>query len=279
MAAPVNSVPPAITGVEEVGNLLTVDNGTWTGGVNSYSYQWQRALNGSGLWENITGENQSTYLVLSDNVANKLRCAVTATNNSGSTVAFSNETAEIPPDFFVPEDGTGLANANSLVTIEYAQQYHAYRNNLAWGLLLVGERKAALIKATDYLGSIYRLRWKGTRVNGVQALDWPRAFVERDDYEYQGLNGSTFIGGFFYFPSDEVPKEVKDACCELSLKASTAALAPDVERITTVEKVGPLEVQYDKYGKPYTQYRQVENLLAPFLKTGASGTFRDVMVG
>lgn len=279
MAAPVNSVAPEITGVEEVGNLLTVSNGTWTGGVQSYAYQWQESSNGGGVWADITGATQSTHLIISDDVGFKLRCAVTATNNTGSTTALSNETIEIPADWFVPEDGTGLANANSLVDLEYARTYHANRNNAQWGLLLVGQRKSALIKATDYLGFVYRLRWKGTRVNGIQALDWPRAFVERDDYEYQGLNGSTFIGGFFYFPSDEVPKEVKDACCELALKAAITELAPDVDRVANREKVGPLEVEYNQYMVPYTRYRQVENLLATFLKSGTSGTFRNVMVG
>ena len=51
---------------------------------------------------------------------------------------------------FVTEDGTGLAEANSYVSVAEADAYHADRGNAAW----IGEdsaKQSALIKATDYL--------------------------------------------------------------------------------------------------------------------------------
>src|SRR4051794_10174661 len=41
-SAPVNSVKPTVSGTPRVGEELTASTGTWTGGVSSYSYQWQR---------------------------------------------------------------------------------------------------------------------------------------------------------------------------------------------------------------------------------------------
>jgi hypothetical protein len=264
MAAPVNTVPPAITGDAMVGSLLTATDGTWTGGVTSFAFQWYR-VNSNTIA--IAGATQQTYLVVADDVDFQIRVGVTATNNTGSTVAFSSNTATVTGDFFIPEDGTGLDDSNSLCSLEDAAAYHAYRNNTAWGALSLGDRKAALIKATDYMQQVYRLKWSGTRTTGTQALDWPRAFVLRDDYQYQGLNGTTFIGGNFYFPADEVPLEVKNACAELALKSVNGELAPDIGQRVLREKVDVLEVQYDQYSPQFTQYRAIDNLLAPFLSS------------
>jgi hypothetical protein len=176
----------------------------------------------------------------------------------------------------IVEDGTGMATAESYTSVAEADLYFSNRANTAWAALNTAAKEASLRKATDYLGQVYRLRWKGVRVNGVQALDWPRGFVERDDYKYQGINGASMIGGYFYFPSDEVPKEVKNACAELALKASSEELAPDLGQGVIREKVGTLEVEYDKNSPQFTQYRAVNNLLAPLLN-GLGGAFRKVV--
>jgi hypothetical protein len=39
-AAPTNTVLPVITGTPQVGSVLTVSDGTWTGSPTSFSYQW-----------------------------------------------------------------------------------------------------------------------------------------------------------------------------------------------------------------------------------------------
>jgi hypothetical protein len=172
----------------------------------------------------------------------------------------------------ITEDGTGRADAESYCSVDDADTYHANRGNTTWATLTTDEKEQALRRATDYLLEVYRLRWKGTRINGEQSLDWPRGFVERDDFEYQGLNGSTFIGGHFFYPSDEVPQEVENACALMAWKAAAGELAPDLSQGVLREKVDVLEVQYDANSPQYVRYRAIDNLLRPFLQGGANSS-------
>jgi hypothetical protein len=176
----------------------------------------------------------------------------------------------------IVENGTGLANAESYVSVADATTYHANRGNAAWAALASDTvREQLLRRATDYMMQTYRLRWNGTRVNGVQALDWPRAYVKRQDYEYQGLNGSTFIGGYYYYPSNEVPPEVKNACAELALKASSSTLLADLTQGVKRKKVDVLEIEYDQYSPQTKRYVAIDRLLAPFL-SGSSASHQVV---
>ena len=176
----------------------------------------------------------------------------------------------------VVEDGTAKADAETYISVADADTYHSNRANTAWAALSTPNKEAALRKAADYMLQVYRLRWKGSRVTGTQALDWPRNFVVRDDFESSTLNGAQIIGGRQYYPSDEVPVEIQRATAELALKSSSADLAPDISQRVTREKVDVLEVQYAEHGVQYAQYRAVDNLLAPFLMDAGS-TMRRVV--
>ena len=83
--APVNTVAPAITGTAQEGQTLTCSTGTWTGNPTpTYSYQWKR--NGS----NIGSATNSTYILVTADVGQSIKCTVTATNFIGSANADSN---------------------------------------------------------------------------------------------------------------------------------------------------------------------------------------------
>lgn len=171
----------------------------------------------------------------------------------------------------IVENGTGIANADSYISVTDCDTYLANRGYTTWATLLTAEKENCLRRATGYMVQMYRLRWKGTRAQANQALDWPRNFVEREDYTYPTLNGSTFIGGYFYYPDNVVPQEVKDACCELAFRAGSGELAPDVGRLKKRSKVDVLEVEYESYAKPYTVYRAIDGFLAPLLKGAGNG--------
>ena len=160
----------------------------------------------------------------------------------------------------IVEDGSGMANAESYISVANADTYHSNLGNTAWASLTTTVKEQLLRKATNYMVQVYRQSWAGYRKNDTQALDFPRIAVPLWD-----------TGVYSYYPDDEVPKEVKDACCEFALKANSATLAPDVDRLTKREKLGSLEVEYDTTrGLPYTQYRAMDNLLYPLMRPTAT---------
>lgn len=82
VSAPVNTVPPVITGVPEVGNTLSVSDGTWYGtSPITYTYQWQQ----DGV--DIPGATNATYLVDAADEGTTISAIVTATNSEGSADA------------------------------------------------------------------------------------------------------------------------------------------------------------------------------------------------
>lgn len=130
------------------------------------------------------------------------------------------------------EDGTGLTNADSFVTLAAADAYHAAIGNATWtGTDEVKEQ--AIRRASRFLTDSFK--WKGYPIKGRdQSLAWPRFYVE--DSEGYGIQ------------PDEVPSEVIRATHELALlelitpgtMTPTVTLSARVKR----EKVGPLEVEY-----------------------------------
>ena len=168
----------------------------------------------------------------------------------------------------IVENGTGLVDAESYISVADADTYHSNRGNTAWATYTTSVKEQLLRKATDYIEQVYRLRWLGYRHTEDQALSYPRDEVPRRDF--------TFLNQFSFYPNDEVPTEVKNACAEFALRANAEALAPDIARIATREKVGSLEVEYDVNSPAYVIYRAIDNLVAPFLNS-LSGNIKRVV--
>jgi hypothetical protein len=91
--APVSTAGPTISGTPKVGEQLTAAPGTWTGGVSSFSYQWQRCDANGASCSAVTDATAKVYGVRTIDSGNTLRVAVTATNLSGSTNATSGQTS------------------------------------------------------------------------------------------------------------------------------------------------------------------------------------------
>ena len=165
----------------------------------------------------------------------------------------------------IVEDGTGKSDAESYISVADADDYFSKRGNAAWAGLTTEQKEQSLRKATDYMVQAYRLRWKGVRTVATQALDWPRAFVERLDYRYAGINGYTTIDGQYYYPSNEVPEEVKRACAEMAVRASSETLLADVGAQVKSESIGPISVTYADGARQNKAYKAVDGILATFL--------------
>jgi hypothetical protein len=89
---PRNTAPPTISGTPKVGEELNATQGTWTGGVRSYAFQWERCSTAGTACVDVTGATGRTYGVRAADVGHTLRVAVTATNAADSATAVSAPT-------------------------------------------------------------------------------------------------------------------------------------------------------------------------------------------
>jgi hypothetical protein len=161
---------------------------------------------------------------------------------------------------FVPEDGTGLANANSYVALAYADAYFAERSVKWTGSDTL--RQSWLVRATDYINARFSSRLLGTKSFPlVQALEFPRIL-------------DSTIGSV-------MPVNLLKATCEYAYRAKLyPILAPDLvlsdnglffEQVS--EKVGPIDTT-TKYFDPnkgfmlIRPYPAADLLIRPFLSFG-----------
>ena len=99
----------------------------------------------------------------------------------------------------IVEDGTGLTDSNSYVSVVFADDYFSARGVSGWDALTNEQKEQSLIRATDYIDSVFQ--WYGKKATKEQALRFPR--VDITDYEGNEIEG--------------IPNCLKQAVCEASL--------------------------------------------------------------
>ena len=153
------------------------------------------------------------------------------------------------------EDGTIVANANSIATDAEMKTYASLR-----GLTVPAtqpERESLLILAMDYLRSIEN-RMRGTRTDVDQALPEPRTNV--------CLYGQTI-------DANTIPIEYKNAQIEAAIAANTVSLLTN-EASTNVkkERLATLETEFfEGGGWAIARLDRVDAALNPLLTSGGSG--------
>lgn len=145
------------------------------------------------------------------------------------------------------EDGTGVTNANSLVT---RQEYIDYASAVGTTITDDTDADEELIDAMRVIDSVED-KLQSVRMERDQSLSFPRA--------------SMYIDGW-YWPSDEIPDVAKNAQMEIALyiHAGNDPYNPSQRKIAVRERVeGAVEVEYATH-KParVTQSERWEVLLA-----------------
>lgn len=143
----------------------------------------------------------------------------------------------------IVEDGTGLPDADALIDLAYADAYHAARGHAEWAGA-DPEKEAAIIRATDYMGT---LPWRSAPLKDDQGTAWPRT----------GYDG--------------IPADVRKACAEYALRALGGTLDPDpsvdpaVEEIS--EQIGPLRrsSRYRAAAPRRRAYPAADRMIAKYL--------------
>jgi hypothetical protein len=95
--APRNTGRPALSGTAQVGQVLHVSNGTWTGGVRSYAYRWQRCDKDGNNCAAVPGATAASYGVRAADVGLILRAGVTAANGAGQTTVDTDRSGTVQP--------------------------------------------------------------------------------------------------------------------------------------------------------------------------------------
>lgn len=124
--APKATDRPIISGTPEVGQVLTSDQGSWTGNPTSYAYQWQHCDADNLLsCSNVAGATASTYTLRVFDLGYRLRVLVTAKNAKGSATGTSSTTAVIRPALKITNHRPTL----TIVSIRFAgaQVYARFR--------------------------------------------------------------------------------------------------------------------------------------------------------
>lgn len=130
----------------------------------------------------------------------------------------------------IVEDGTGLANANSYVTVAYADDYLESMGVTDWQPLQQPKKEVLLVKATDYVDNTYR--WRGRKLTQEQALQFPREGVVDDD-------GNEVAG---------IPRALKQAvcmCASVLMEEGDLYAVDDQSGAVVSEKIGQLAFTYD----------------------------------
>jgi len=136
---------------------------------------------------------------------------------------------------FTAEDGTGLADANAGITVEFADAYFADRGETGW-TGTTPQKQTAIVRATDYVETRFADKLRGYILVETQALCVPRT----DMYDSQLRD----LG--------PVPLAYQQAIAEYAKVALTKVLQPNpsdgfdgAPLKRKREKVGPLEDEWE----------------------------------
>lgn len=166
---------------------------------------------------------------------------------------------------FVVEDGTGVSNANSYTSVEFADAYFAERDNEVWAAIADdADKQKYLILATDYIELVFGRRFIGEMVLTTQGLSWPRRYAA--PYLYTSI-----------------PLNLQKACAEYAVRAVNGPLLPDPSvdannfaSVVTKKVIGPIEKEFSVMGsgrqRLIRSYPVPDALLASLLAAGTGGT-------
>jgi hypothetical protein len=152
---------------------------------------------------------------------------------NGSALSIKkNKKDEIMAFAFVVEDGTGLPNATSYVSLSEANDILVTNiHNTAWEALNDTSKQYLLAWATSLLDT--KADWDGQKAYPTSALRWPRKYtVDRDNVT---------------IPSNVVPKQLKQATAQYArfLIENDRTVEQETDGLTKIV-VDVIELEFDK---------------------------------
>jgi len=116
----------------------------------------------------------------------------------------------------------GGTNSNSYISVAESDAFFEFHpDGSSWLSLSENDKESFLVTSTNRLD---QLKYSGKPTDSpTQRLQWPRQFARNRDYEYldEGYRPDLYYGeseeSLYYLPTDEIPKELQDATCELAI--------------------------------------------------------------
>jgi hypothetical protein len=182
------------------------------------------------ILDEIVGEGiMEIYEVVGEGILGEIVCTAVIT--------------QIPTSILIVEDGSVVANANSYITQQYAEDYLESLGYLDFLEDTNLQKQGAIIRATEAIDVLYGERYPGTPVAGrSQSLLWPRKNAK-------DVEGEIIL-------ETEVPIEIRKATAEAAYLEwlTPGYLTPNwtPDQMVTSEKLGPLSVTYSdpsKFGR------------------------------
>ena len=118
VGAPVNTAAPVLSGTPDIGQTLSVTDGTWSGSPTGFTYQWYRCDANAANCQLIPSAAGSTYVLTGDDTGYRIRGYVTASNANGNGNALSNATTAVgAPISTVAPTVSGQAASGGTVSV------------------------------------------------------------------------------------------------------------------------------------------------------------------
>src|SRR6478609_374842 len=170
---------------------------------------------------------------------------------------------------FIVEDGSGLVDSTSYMSVADADSYHALYGNLEWTSVTDADLKeSALVRATKAIDLLYGEQFQSfplTHSAYIQSLLWPRLTV--------------IINGIQIVTTGQMPKQLKDATAEVALMALNGVDV--VAKPSRQAGITSAQTQLDTlsssvtYQKPvkteqFTGFWKIEQILKPLLVADGS---------
>jgi hypothetical protein len=169
----------------------------------------------------------------------------------------------------IVENGNGLTDSNSYISLDDATSYHAQRGNADWANASEDDQTAALITATESLELLYGEQFMGSLIwETQQALLFPRI-------DFEDNTGRWILWG-------TIPSNLAKAQAEIALmviqETNVFPMQAETQNIASTSlKVDDFESKVNyltpAQGETFAGFRKVDLLLAPLLDNGKGSNY------
>ncbi len=212
--APVNTKIPSITGLSKEGEIITIDNGLWSGfPIPTYSFTWQRCT-AANVCSTINSATASTYKLTYEDAGNSIKVIVKATNAVSTVSVTTNSITGIigsMSPFLIPQVS---GDASRGQTLESDSGIWAGTNTTDF--LFKWQRCSSTVLSTC------------TDVSGAQSNKYQITTADQGKYLRSGVAIRNLSQYFFSDLSDRVPqptvstKYIKGKTCTVRGKKVTS---------------------------------------------------------